>query len=324
MFFQNLSQFLCRDCAVLIDIKETERVFEGESLVTEKRTLSVLNLLVRPDQLLHEAQEHKVFDLTLFLKLFARFLLLSYFLFFGFDLLVKNGPCLSSLAFFLIAFLLTLSRRKVVCRDSLLAPLSRALALLCRPFLLRRALAKIFSLIYVFDTVIESSIFISALIFNFIFCYLLLLLLLLRLTRTNDTGNLAELRVADATVCIVVASAKNSFDIFSTGEETIAFQVVDEVGHCDVLVSLSDRFESPDFDKVRAISKLALGVLALPVKLHLLVEEPGKERENFVRNGHSGAIVRRETSRCRDVAQVRVRRGKHQLGELLEVKHVVL
>ena len=65
------------DCkfTVLVQVEKFEAHIDGECLVTEEGLSGVLNLSVRSHQNLDEAQEHKVLNLSLFLKLVVLLLL---------------------------------------------------------------------------------------------------------------------------------------------------------------------------------------------------------------------------------------------------------
>ena len=265
--------------------------------------------------------------MTFLFKLLLSFLLFPNLLLLCFDLLIKLSSLLSSFTLFLISLLLSLSRGKVVSRGSLLTSLSRALIFISRLLLLAGSLAELLVLINFLNTIIEGSIpcifFVSGIIIS-IFRSLLLLFCWLRRLARGQAGKFTELSVADATICIVIASAQDGFDVFSTREEAIALEVVDQVRHGDALVALCNRFKSSYFDEVLAVSKLSLAVITLPLKLHFFVQKSGEKGEDFVGNGCRGSEVRRESPCGCNMAKVGVRRGQHQLTELIEVKHAIL
>ena len=102
--------------------------------------------------------------------------------------------------------------------------------------LFRWSLSKLFIVIYFLHSVIESSVLAGSVvlifsIFVFIFCNLLLVCFWSNRVSMSQRSKLTELRVADATICIVVTSTQNRFNIFSSRKETIALEVVDQVRH---------------------------------------------------------------------------------------------
>ena len=90
------------------------------------------------------------------------------------------------------------------------------------------------------------------------------------------------------------------------------------------MIPFSNRFKGPNLDEILAVSELSFAIIALSLKLHFLVEEARKERENLVGDGSSGPEVGREATRRGDVTKVRVGRGQHQLAEFIEIEHIVL
>ena len=107
--------------------------------------LCILQLTVRPDQNLYEAQEHKVVHLALFLGLLSLFLLFPDFLFFGFDLGLDFGSLLGCKLLLLVTLLLALGRGQVV-RRGLSASPGRRVEFVC--ISLTWALSKLISLLF--------------------------------------------------------------------------------------------------------------------------------------------------------------------------------
>ena len=110
---------------VSIDIEHSERLVEREGLMAAQVESSIFNGPVLLDQELDQTQEHKVINLTLFLKLVGTFLFLASLLSIGFNLLLNFCALLTGDALLLVAFDLALSWRQVVIGCSAL-PLGRS------------------------------------------------------------------------------------------------------------------------------------------------------------------------------------------------------
>ena len=123
----------------------------------EKSLLGVLNLAVRADQHLDEAQEHEVFNLTLFLQLVGAFLLFADFLLLSLNLAVNFSSLFGSNALFLVALLLALCRSQVV--DGLFGASFGRGSLFCRR--LRGTLAQFVSLVESFVSVVHVFLFLA-------------------------------------------------------------------------------------------------------------------------------------------------------------------
>ena len=104
------------DCkfTVLVQVEKFEALIDGECLVTEEGLSGVLNLPVGSHHNLHEAQEHKVLNLALFLKLVGFLLLLVNFLFLSLNRLLDLSSLVGSHALFQVFLLLALSWGQVV------------------------------------------------------------------------------------------------------------------------------------------------------------------------------------------------------------------
>ena len=199
--------------AVLIDIEEFERFFERESLVLEEGLSGIFKLTVLADVKLNHSQEHKVLELTLFLCLLSllllltnlclsKFLLMSDPLLLSLDLLVNLVSLLLGCALFLVTFLLTLSRGKIVGGSSSTF-LCCTVVLFTRGFL-RSLFLFLLSSVEIFNTVVELLFFAAR-------CDLLSSVVSGRRRRRRRVAGdlLTEFAIADDSVSIVVTSSQD-------------------------------------------------------------------------------------------------------------------
>lgn len=187
--------------------------------------------------------------MALFLSILGLFLLFADFLFLCLDLCLDLGTLLGGKTLLLVSLLLTLSWGQVV-RRGLSRASPRGARLFCRH--LTWTLSELVSLIKcclilvaVIEILLTLSLFVchgGLTIGGCIGCLLL--------SRSNlssiigrgciKRGKFAKLSIADLTVGIMVTPAENSFDIFTSGEETVTLEVRDQVGHSDGVVTASD------------------------------------------------------------------------------------
>ena len=107
-----------------------------------------------------------------------------------------------------------------------------------------------------------------------VFVFIGWLSLSLLATFVIKNNKLLEFFVAEFTVCVVITSAQDGFNIFSSWEEAVSLEVGDEVWHGNNVVSFGNRFESAYFLKVRVNSKLSLGIVPGAMQSHFLVQKP--------------------------------------------------
>lgn len=98
-----------------------------------------------------------------------------------------------------------------------------------------------------------------------------------------DSSELTEFFVAEHLVGVVVQSAENSLDVFSTRVETVFFQEEDQVWHADGVVTAGDGVESLVLHEVVALAELLSRLSSLSMEAKLLVEESDEKRNDFVR-----------------------------------------
>ena len=80
-----------------------------------------------------------------------------------------------------------------------------------------------------------------------VFVFIGWLSLSLLATFVIKNNKLLEFFVAKFTVCVVITSAQDGFNIFSSWEEAVSLEVGDEVWHGNNVVSFGYRFESAYF-----------------------------------------------------------------------------
>lgn len=206
----------------------------------------------------------------------------------SFDLLLDLGPLLSGDAFLFVTLLLTLSWGQVV-SGLPLATLGRSLLLGRFRFL--RALSE---LVHLLDFNFNGLL---ALVETFLLLVIILKWHLLsgsfdlvlgtvirrgRGTASESRDLLRELSVVDRPIGIVVAPAQDGLDIFATRIETIPLAVGDQVRHRNALGAPSELVEGTRLEEVAVLGKLALGLVASSLKLHLLLEEASEARQDLV------------------------------------------
>lgn len=113
---EDMRDLIHRNLAILIDVEQAERLVHRESFVAHKRSTCIFDATVGFDHELDHPQEHKVLNLTLFLKLLDTLLLFSDFLLLSFNLLINFCSLLLGQPLFLVSLLLPLSRCQVVGR----------------------------------------------------------------------------------------------------------------------------------------------------------------------------------------------------------------
>lgn len=113
---ENVSDFICSDHSILVDVKQSEGIIDAESLVARKGSTCVFNPAILLDHEFDHAEKHEVLDLTLLFEILQAFLLLSYFLFLSLDVLIDFSSLLLCQALFLIPLLLSLGWGQIVSR----------------------------------------------------------------------------------------------------------------------------------------------------------------------------------------------------------------
>jgi hypothetical protein len=91
--------------------------------------------------------------------------------------------------------------------------------------------------------------------------------------RVFDHCEFAELLVTDHLITVVVDTAENSFNVFAAGVKSIGLQVFDEFGDTDRVETTGDVVECTNLNKVRARGKLAVTLITVTLKGHLLFKE---------------------------------------------------
>ena len=252
--------------------------------MAHQRRTCIFNSAVSFDHEFDHSQEHKVLNLTLFLKLLYAFLLLSSLGLLCFNLLLNFCSLLLSQALLLVPLLLSLGGCQIVSWWLPSAPPCRTMRLAMACVVLSTCgLVVIAVLIHVLNPLKVIFVAVSALIFLLLvvtgglsLAIVFLLITWLRSASLSLIVNahvFAELCETDLAVGIVVASSQDSLLVISTREEGIPLQEVDQIRHLDSLASSRDGIKGPYLDEFWATGQLSLALVSRSLQLHLLLKE---------------------------------------------------